>query len=471
MALIKTLEDLASWPGYRLALKEQLNSLEDGDPYYVSKDDFDFDVKNKPWPGRVVLFGKKGQKAMAALKKQGIQFREGTCRRDGKKLIVEGISGGLLKSANKTVAKLPIDAQAIVGSATAPEEPDVEEKKDDKPPAELKKEKTKAFGELKAVLATKPENSKEIVKIAKDAEAAEKAGKWEDATTHYENLNTALAIAKGADDEEEEELGTLENWAEYRVYCRQRFRKLPKDDKTLEPIYISRKKREFDINGKTWKGHAVLAGKKAKNVAKNLKKEGMLFLEGECYADGKEIVASGLPGNALKVAAKTLKMLKLGFTLRSVDGSIEEDDATTDDPMTAAQERASEDTASFGQGLVKYRRSLLMFAQAKSAAMGQLANLERQVAELPGEADLAAALQKKLTEIFQSLQDKVDAAINASDDEREPVTAAVRTQLAQAISDVETNAILKHIDSGPFGVKIQGSLRKALNAIQSSMPA
>lgn len=761
MALIKTIDDLADWAGYRIYMKELLKGVANGDPFFISKEDFDFEFKGSPWPGRAVLFGAKGQKSMMALKKAGIQFRTGTCRLVGKKLLVTDLSGGLLKAGNKTLAKLSVGVQLGMDGgddevAAAPAAADPAE-------ATAKKTKAKLFPRLKKVLTAKPANRAEFVKLyneaeklekardfsrllrvyrtldtlvknaedgkggapeddgdageaarakklkaklfprikvalashsanrttiaalAKSAVASEKAGDWSAVLTAFGNLEKELArsdsieepvvdapadtgdedearkrkagvyravkaalsnnigdrseisglvkradasekkgdfetvlelydaiemhledaadsaggetdvadtqaaettakraksglykrvkaaltenpearesIARlvkeadahekagrfdellesyeeveevldslsddGEDDADDDlDFGALRQWGEYRMYLRRRLRKLPKTPDQTEPVFVGRKKIEFDLEGKPWRGNVVLAGAKARKMVKAMKREGVRFLEGECYVQGKTLMVSGLAGTALKAGIKTLKMARLGFKMRmagaEAGATAEESLRSTFDARYAAIQRRLQaalsdqrgdvsamratdsyatdqasaenwpsamssldrlerllgdaETAVAGEGtttpgLVGYRKSLVSFAQTKSSVRGQLSSLKKQVAGIPGEADLADALESTLEKLFEQIADSVDAAINASQDEREPVTLAVRQELDSAFQLVTTSPILAHVESSPFGISIQGPLKNALSDIRAKIPA
>ena len=75
---------------------------------------------------------------------------------------------------------------------------------------------------------------------------------------------------------------------------------------------MTRKKFEFDIDGKPFKSHAVLVGKKGRITAQILKKEGVLFREGTCKRDGKSLLVSAIPPELIKGAKKTFLKLRLG---------------------------------------------------------------------------------------------------------------------------------------------------------------
>ncbi|MFT4843103.1 MAG: hypothetical protein ACI8UD_000038 [Planctomycetota bacterium] len=633
MALIKTLSDLEDWTEYRKFVIAAFKSVKDESQFFVSKDDFDFEVKGKPWAGRVALFGDKGSATMAALKREGMQFRSGTCTEQDGDLQVTGISGALLKIVNKTFKKLPVSGKAVVAgqveddpaSASGSDQKDAEATKQlkvaaadassaAKLKAKLKAKKSGLRSDLTEAIAKKPTNHGAIVKLVKKAGEQEKAGELQEALDslvaleaeiaragsaggavpdnaanasaadddadagvlkdtaakqkadlvkrakkllaedpshrepitlilkeasrhekkadydaqieQYEQLEDLLESVSPTDDEDEDiELTSIENWQEYRKWVRVRFKRLPKDAVAAEPFYISRKKMAFDLGGRQWRGHAVVAGKKARSLAKELKRTGLLLLQGACYAEGKVIHVSGLAGAALKAASKTLKLLKLGYTLASSATAA----ATDTDPRAAAyakrraalesklravtsqrlgdtgritsteaymQEAAdggdwTKATASLGNlerlvseaevgpaetdvigaGLVAYRTSLLKFEQAKAMAEAQLKALKNGIDGVPDQGDLVDALSGELTKLFGDIKDVVDTALSGLDDEAEPLTAAVRSELDRAHQQIGAHALLNHIEMSPWGVSVKKPLLAALTGIRNAMPA
>lgn len=123
MSTLDSAADLKSWEDYKAFLKDQLKLLPDGGgPIFVSKEKLDFDVAGKPWSGYAVLAGPKAAMVVAKLRKEGVLFREGLCRRQGKDLQVEGIPSKLAKEANKTLVKSMLGYSATPTGAEVPEE-------------------------------------------------------------------------------------------------------------------------------------------------------------------------------------------------------------------------------------------------------------------------------------------------------------------------------------------------------------
>ena len=115
-------------------------------------------------------------------------------------------------------------------------------------------------------------------------------------------------------------LDELKNWEEYRVFMRKFLRMMSSE---AEPFYVSKARIDFDISGKEWKGYGLLLGKKSRQLAQRMRQQGEIFLEGTASSDGKKLRLEGFSEKYLKGAERTLKRLKLGFT---IDGAGDEED-------------------------------------------------------------------------------------------------------------------------------------------------
>jgi hypothetical protein len=119
----------------------------------------------------------------------------------------------------------------------------------------------------------------------------------------------------------------LKEWEHYREFLKESLKLL--DDE--EPCFVSKDKVEFEVEeGKTWNGHAFLAGKKAILSVKNLKKGGVIFREGLCKREGKDLHISGIkPAKLCKEAEKTFLRLRLGYKVIPMDEPEDQDAAMT----------------------------------------------------------------------------------------------------------------------------------------------
>jgi hypothetical protein len=118
--------------------------------------------------------------------------------------------------------------------------------------------------------------------------------------------------------ESEEE---LQSWEDYREFLKVQLKLLAG---TGESFFVSKQKVAFEIAGKPWNAFAVLLGPKGLLSARKLQKEGVIFREGTCGRDGKELRVDGLDPKLVKEAAKTLKKLQLGYKIAGVDAEGEE---------------------------------------------------------------------------------------------------------------------------------------------------
>lgn len=120
----------------------------------------------------------------------------------------------------------------------------------------------------------------------------------------------------------------LKSWDSYRTYMKESLKLVDGE----APAYISKLKLEFQIDGKPWKGHAFLAGKKAKLSIQKFKKDGVIFREGTCVRSGKDLELSGfaLP-MLIKECQKTFLKLKLGYKISGSDAEADQEAGGTGD--------------------------------------------------------------------------------------------------------------------------------------------
>lgn len=350
-------------------------------------------------------------------------------------------------------------------------------------------------------------------------QAAFKGGDFASALTQLREIEAEI---EGA--EPEVELDSLENWDQYTAYMKAQLKKV-KTKPTF--FFVSRKPQTFDVGGSSWKGVAVIAGRKSDLLARKLKKDGVIFEEGSCTRAGKVLTVEGLPHELVRKASKTFLKLKLGFKcLAADDPGDEESEVPFDERYEALQprlleavrlapdratnlqmrngvaresadagdlERAAsvldllepiveEILAGGGAGategessgsLVAYRQALLAFRERRSEISGGIAALQRAIpAGMPEEAELAEELAGQLQAMYDEIDDAVDAAINAADQPGQPVPPAVRSRLAAILADVSANPLISHVDSNPFvPLSIGSTLKSSLTDIRTKMPA
>jgi len=125
------------------------------------------------------------------------------------------------------------------------------------------------------------------------------------------------------------------------------------------------------------------------------------------------------------------------------------------------------------KGIVAYRKSLLEFDQAKKTVASQLQALGKAMeAHSPGLGELAAAVEEQLGELNDQIQDAIDAAMTASENQASPITDAIKTNLQKYLGEVASSQLVQRADSNPFGVNvtIQKTLSAALQNIRQSLP-
>jgi hypothetical protein len=111
-------------------------------------------------------------------------------------------------------------------------------------------------------------------------------------------------------------LEDLQSWDGYKDFLKIQLKQL---EGSGEPFFVSKEKISFDCEGKSWNGYALLTGPKATPCVRKLQQEGVLFREGKCTRQGKELQIDGLDRKFVKEAAKTLKKLVLGFKIAGVE--------------------------------------------------------------------------------------------------------------------------------------------------------
>ncbi len=117
-----------------------------------------------------------------------------------------------------------------------------------------------------------------------------------------------------------ESLEDLQSWEDYKEFLKHQLKLM---EGPGQPFFVSKEKISFDIDGTPWNGYAVLAGPKGAPCARKLQKEGVLFREGTCTRQGKELQVDGLDPKLVKAASKTLKKLLLGYKIAGVEDDAE----------------------------------------------------------------------------------------------------------------------------------------------------
>ncbi len=196
MTLPNSLAELQSWETYRAFLKLQLKQLpEDQDqPVYITKDKIAFEVLGKAWNGHAVLAGPKAQAVIQSLRKDGVHFREASCRNAGGVLRVSGLQSKLGNEVNKTLSKLKVSKFVVEGAAEA-EAGESGEPAAGNAEAAWKELKARLGPLVRGGLASGGAQVERIQALVAQASAREKAGDFAAATAAFEQLAPLLSSA------------------------------------------------------------------------------------------------------------------------------------------------------------------------------------------------------------------------------------------------------------------------------------
>ncbi len=106
-------------------------------------------------------------------------------------------------------------------------------------------------------------------------------------------------------------------WDSYRDFLKVQLKRINRET----PFFVSKDKLTFELNGREWRGHAVLTGPKADQVVRRMKKDGLIFRAGLCQRSGRDVEFWGdeLKDRYIKEAEKTFDRLRLGYTLAHKD--------------------------------------------------------------------------------------------------------------------------------------------------------
>jgi hypothetical protein len=120
---------LDDWIKYRAFLKANLKKVpKEGGPVFISRKPQVFTIKGKEFKGHAILFGgPKVKAAIAALKREGTLFMEGTLKPEGKVLKIGAVKRSLFKGAVKTMIKLRLGRKLVADGALLPEEDETAE--------------------------------------------------------------------------------------------------------------------------------------------------------------------------------------------------------------------------------------------------------------------------------------------------------------------------------------------------------
>jgi hypothetical protein len=263
----------------------------------------------------------------------------------------------------------------------------------------------------------------------------------------------------------------LQAWDDYRELLKVQLKLLADAD----VIFVSKEKIPFEIAGKPWNAHAVLAGVKGQMSVQKLRKAGVIFREGTCSKAGKELALAGLEPKLVKGAARTLAKLRLGFKIAGVDGEGADEAADGDASAPAAAGAASAGAAGaaapqvdLAERATRIAKAVQVWSKTEAAATKELRKLQKA---------LLALDDPRTRPVIQGLE-SILARIDKVDDEGRAVEAAAAkgdvTAFERARTDfvgkleairahVEKDELIRMADSNPLlEVKLRDTYAKSL---------
>ena len=257
-------------------------------------------------------------------------------------------------------------------------------------------------------------------------------------------------------------LEQLQDFGEYRVFMRERLKRLSEE---REPIFISKSRLDFQINGNAWKSHGLLFGKKSRMLAQTMRREGAMFVEGVCYSDGKTLVIEGLSEKFVMGAHRTLKRLKLGFEVAGGTGeAADEDDGDGGAANALLQKQAA-----------RIEKAVDFWHKTEQLMTADLRKLQRAIQSL--NAPHGKAVIRGLETIRTSLDtiddEAAEAAAAARNGDVEGFEAAkldFQKKVHRILESVEKNPLIREADNNPeVKVNIRGTLTSSLRRLQDAV--
>ena len=245
---------------------------------------------------------------------------------------------------------------------------------------------------------------------------------------------------------------------DYRVFMRERLKRLSTEK---EPIFISKARLDFDLNGSAWKSHGLIFGKKSRTMAMKMRKEGAMFLEGVCYSDGKSLVIEGMSDKFVEGAQRTLKRLKLGFEAVPAGG--------------AGAEQEGADTAELQKRAARIQKAVQFWQKTEELATRELRKLQKMILDLgdPRSKGVARELEK-IRDRIETIDDEArEAAVAAKNGDAEGFEKArddFRQKAKRILDRVSKDELIRVADSNPavqtnIGQTLTDSLNRLLKAV------
>ncbi len=230
-----------------------------------------------------------------------------------------------------------------------------------------------------------------------------------------------------------ESLEELTSWDSYRTFMKERLKQLP--DGTECPIYVSKKKLDFDMEGKSWNGYAVLVGEKCEPAVRKIRQDGVQFEEGTCRSAGKDLEVSELSPTLLRSAQLTLKKLHLGWSIAGVDAG---EDEAPEKPQRAVEPDVQKRLANLLAGIKK--NTVMADMEPGLGAFLEQATARAKEAEKLLEASDAEGARALLEEGEEFLQQAIVGVLEGG----EPTEAEqIETRRAELLDEIKEAAALR----------------------------
>ncbi len=99
---IENVDELKDGRLYRDKLKLQLKRCKDEDTLFISKNKVEFETDGRSWEGYAVLVGDIGERCAKKLKRFGVKFLEGVCKKQGRNLEISELDSRYARGAKQT---------------------------------------------------------------------------------------------------------------------------------------------------------------------------------------------------------------------------------------------------------------------------------------------------------------------------------------------------------------------------------
>lgn len=252
----------------------------------------------------------------------------------------------------------------------------------------------------------------------------------------------------------------LKNWEEYRILVRERVKQLSGE---TEPLYVSKTRQEFDINGKVWRGYAVLFGKKSRQMAMKMRKEGILFLEGTVKGDGKRLTLGGLASKQMEGAEKTFTRLKLGIQVVAPTADAEGEGG-------GGQQRAQ-----LKKAAQRIEKAVVFWDKTEQLVTRQLRQLQKAIQQTGDPRNKAVIrgleeIRTKLEKIDDEARDCSEAAEKGDQRGFEVARKDFMQKANRILQRVRSDELIRMADANPIvSIRLKDTLESSLQRLMKAV--